>query len=213
MGRIQDLADDEPSSSNFPLSLSLGLLALGLGASITPPAQVAMQAIANGQNPLAALTGNTYFDKALSFSLKWEGGYSNVVGDAGGRTFRGVTEAVARRHGYSDPRQLSDEKIKQIYLSDYWKPAQCDRFRTFPAALTCLDTAINYGTAFQSLNYFASCPDSDDKQWASCIVRQRKQQRYRQAARPLQAQFLNGWLNRDADLERIIGVFTNLKSN
>ncbi|MGE5659121.1 MAG: glycosyl hydrolase 108 family protein, partial [Actinomycetota bacterium] len=193
------------TSPDWSLDLVLLGLTIATGtAIISKPVQVAVTAIANSENPIAALTGNTYFDKALSFSLKWEGGYSNVAGDAGGRTFRGVTEAVARRHGYSDPRQLSDEKIKQIYLSDYWKPARCDRFQSFPAALTCLDTAINYGAAFQSLSYFTSCSLSDEKQWAFCIVRQRKTQRYRQAARPLQAQFLNGWLNRDADLEQAI---------
>ncbi|MGE5659557.1 MAG: glycosyl hydrolase 108 family protein [Actinomycetota bacterium] len=159
------------------------------------------------QQAIAALTGNNYFDKALSFSLKWEGGYSNVNGDAGGRTWRGVTEEVARRHGFSDPRQLSDEKIKQIYQSDYWKPAKCSRFKTFAAALTCLDTAINYGAAFQSLSYFVGCPESDEKQWALCVVRQRKTQRDRQAARPLQAKFLQGWLNRDEALENLISKF------
>ncbi|MGE5659067.1 MAG: glycosyl hydrolase 108 family protein [Actinomycetota bacterium] len=197
------------SSPDGSLDLVLVGLALAVGVAVTSrPGQVAIEAIATGRNPIEAIGSDANFDRALAFSLKWEGGYSNEAGDAGGRTFRGVTEAVARRHGYSDPRQLSDEKIKQIYLSDYWKPAQCDRFQSFAAALTCLDTAINYGAAFQSLGYFAGCPPSDEKQWAFCIVRQRKQQRYRQAARPLQAQFLNGWLRRDADLERAIATNT-----
>ncbi|MDF0552189.1 glycosyl hydrolase 108 family protein [Kamptonema sp. UHCC 0994] len=106
--------------------------------------------------------GGTNFDKAFAFARKWEGGYANVAGDAGGKTYGGITEATARRNGISDPRQLTgnEGRIKEIYRKDYWDNAKCDRFKTIIGATTCLDTAINYGSAFLRYNFFSKCPES-----------------------------------------------------
>lgn len=195
---IKKWADDEPSSSNGTNYLILcGLLLAGVGATPLISSQ-GLQAISEAKSAIASDTSD-FFERALKFSLKWEGGFSNVPGDAGGRTFKGVTEAVARRHGYSDPRQLSDAKIKAIYQKDYWQQANCGRFKEFSAALACLDTAINYGSAYQSLSWFRGC-SGDGRSYATCIVSGRKSQRYAQAARSSQSKFLVGWLRRDKDL-------------
>lgn len=195
---IEKWADDEPSSSNSTNSLILcGLILIGVGAIPSISSQ-GLQAISEAKSAIVS-DSSDFFERALKFSLKWEGGYSNVSGDAGGRTFKGVTEAVARRHGYSDPRQLSDAKIKAIYQKDYWNQANCGRFKEFPAALACLDTAINYGSAYQSLSWFRGC-SGDGRNYVNCIVSGRKSQRYAQAARSSQYQFLHGWQARDKDL-------------
>ena len=155
--------------------------------------------------------GKDYFEKAFAFARKWEGGYANVAGDAGGATYGGITEATARRNGISDPRSLqgNEERIKAIYKKDYWDNAGCNKFKTLVGATTCLDTAINYGAAFKtSLSYFSQCSDSDEQQWAICIAKERRAQRYRQAAKPLQRKFLAGWLNRDKGLEQFIDSLT-----
>jgi hypothetical protein len=146
------------------------------------------------------------FDSAFKFARKWEGGYADVAGDAGGKTYGGITEATARRNGISDPRQLQGNEggIKAIYKKDYWDAAKCFRFKSLVAATTCMDTAINYGSAFLKYDFFAKCPESDEQQWAKCMVKERRAQRYRQAARPSQYKFLAGWLNRDKGLEQFI---------
>lgn len=37
---------------------------------------------------------NELFKKALAFVLKWEGGYANVKGDKGGKTYKGITQTT-----------------------------------------------------------------------------------------------------------------------
>lgn len=52
--------------------------------------------------------------------LGLEGGYVNNPKDPGGATNHGVTEAVARDHGYSGPmKDLPKEKAVEIYYKDY----------------------------------------------------------------------------------------------
>lgn len=151
--------------------------------------------------------GGANFDKAFAFARKWEGGYADVTGDAGGKTYGGITEETARRNGISDPRQLkgNEGRIKDIYKTDYWDAAKCGRFKTIVGATACMDTAINYGSAFLKYDFFAKCSESDEQKWALCMVQERRAQRYRQAARPSQKKFLAGWLNRDKSLEDFIG--------
>lgn len=49
-----------------------------------------------------------------------EGGYSNNPADPGGETNHGVTERVARDHGYDGPmRDLPKETAQRIYISSY----------------------------------------------------------------------------------------------
>ena len=49
-----------------------------------------------------------------------EGGYSNHPSDKGGPTMWGITEAVARKNGYTgDMRALPREKAVAIYRSEY----------------------------------------------------------------------------------------------
>jgi lysozyme family protein len=56
-----------------------------------------------------------------------EGAYSNHPKDRGGPTMYGVTERVARRHGYTgDMKDLPLDLAERIYLEDYWGPAGCD---------------------------------------------------------------------------------------
>ena len=64
------------------------------------------------------------FGTALKFMLPNEGGlvYSNTPGDAGGQTFAGITEAVARANGYTgDMHSIPFVEVAAIYLKNYWK--------------------------------------------------------------------------------------------
>lgn len=87
------------------------------------------------------------FDQAFDELLKHEGGFSDHAADPGGKTRYGITEAVARKHGYQgDMRELPLALAKSIYLADYWQPVRAEEL---PSALryAMFDAAVNSGPA------------------------------------------------------------------
>lgn len=102
------------------------------------------------------------FEKAISFSLKWEGGknFSVVNGkpiikgaaknDAGGATAYGVTWATlkaAHKAGivaHDDICKLTLDEAKLIYKRNYWDKYNWEKLE-YPAAVCCLDCCINHG--------------------------------------------------------------------
>lgn len=77
-----------------------------------------------------------------------EGGYSNHPADRGGATNWGITEAVARAHGYhGDMRRLPRERAAEIYRRIYWLRPGFDRVaRHAPrVAAELFDTGVNMG--------------------------------------------------------------------
>jgi lysozyme family protein len=79
-----------------------------------------------------------------------EGGYSNHPADRGGPTRWGITEAVARAHGYGgDMRALPRADAADIYRRLYWLRPGLDRVAALAPALAAelFDTGINMGTA------------------------------------------------------------------
>lgn len=86
-----------------------------------------------------------HFDDALKILLKLEGGYSDDANDPGGKTRYGITEAVARRHGYlGEMRALPLDLASEIYRADYWDACRCDDL-PWPLALYVFDAAVNQG--------------------------------------------------------------------
>lgn len=76
-----------------------------------------------------------------------EGGFVDNPKDPGGATNYGITEKVARAHGYQgDMRSLPMTTAIAIYERDYWTPIKADqlpdhlRFHVF-------DAAVNSGTS------------------------------------------------------------------
>lgn len=77
-----------------------------------------------------------------------EGGYSNHAADRGGATCWGVTEAVARAHGYAgDMRRLPRAEAAAIYRRTYWLRPGFDRvaMRAPSVAAELFDTGVNMG--------------------------------------------------------------------
>ncbi|MGJ8524161.1 hypothetical protein R84981_002880 [Carnimonas sp. R-84981] len=75
-----------------------------------------------------------------------EGGHVNDPHDPGGETNHGITENVARAHGYKgDMRDLSVHDAASIYYSDYVAKPGYDRYvETSPAVATKLvDGGVN----------------------------------------------------------------------
>lgn len=88
---------------------------------------------------------------ADNFSACWaqllanEGGYVDNLDDPGGATIWGVTEAVARAHGYTgDMRLMSRAAAEGIAKREYWDVVQGDDLPA-PLDFQVLDGAYNSG--------------------------------------------------------------------
>lgn len=82
------------------------------------------------------------FDQAFAKIIGHEGGYVDHPEDPGGATNFGITEAVARKHGYIGlMKDLPLSTAKHIYQVDYWDKIRGDllpyklRFHVFDAAV------------------------------------------------------------------------------
>jgi lysozyme family protein len=78
-----------------------------------------------------------------------EGGYAGRPADRGGPTCYGITQAVARRHGYTgDMRALPQAVAIAIYRADYWTAPRLDRLAAIAptVAAELFDTGVNMGT-------------------------------------------------------------------
>ncbi len=78
-----------------------------------------------------------------------EGGYVANPADKGGPTCFGVTQAVARAHGYAGPMtRLPRDTAIAIYRADYWETPRLDRVATLAptVAAELFDTGVNMGT-------------------------------------------------------------------
>ena len=79
-----------------------------------------------------------------------EGGYVDHPADKGGATCFGITQAVARAHGYAGPmRQLPRSEAVAIYLRLYWLRPRLDVVakRSARLAAELFDTGVNMGPA------------------------------------------------------------------
>jgi lysozyme family protein len=101
------------------------------------------------------------FDHALTFVLKWEGGYVNHPQDPGGATNLGITQrtydAWRQAQGLAprDVRQITREEAAQIYRQRYWEPLKLQDAN--PALqLAAFDAAVNHGVG-QALTFLARC--------------------------------------------------------
>lgn len=99
------------------------------------------------------------FERALRFTLSWEGGYVNHPNDPGGRTDQGISEA-AHPEAWADD-QISQDEVRRIYREKYWEPIRGD---DLPEPFDCVlfDWAVHSGvpTAVTRLQYLVQAkPD------------------------------------------------------
>lgn len=88
-----------------------------------------------------------------------EGGYSDKADDAGGPTRWGITQAVARAHGYTgDMRSLTRETAVAIYNADYWTGPRFDQVSqvNMAVAVELTDTGVNMGPSVAA-KFFQRC--------------------------------------------------------
>ena len=90
-------------------------------------------------------------EQFLDELIKREGGYVNNPADRGGATKYGITESVARAHGYKgNMKDLPMDFAKTIYRKTYWTSPRFDQVNTISAAIAeeLLDTGVNCGPGF-----------------------------------------------------------------
>lgn len=86
--------------------------------------------------------------------LAMEGGWSFNDKDKGGETNWGISEAVARAHGYTgDMRDLSRIEAYAILENDYWIKPGFDRIAqiSYPISFELCDAAVNIGAHYPCL--------------------------------------------------------------
>ena len=89
-------------------------------------------------------------DTLIDNVIALEGDYSNHPADRGGPTRWGVTEAVARAHGYAgDMRHFPRDEAAVIYKRKYWQRPGFDNVYKHASQLAeeLFDTGINMGPA------------------------------------------------------------------
>lgn len=89
-------------------------------------------------------------DDLIEEAIAREGGYSNHPADRGGPTRWGITQAVARQHGFTgDMRVFPRGEAEAIYRRLYWlRPRLAEVAERAPLlAAELFDTGINMGPA------------------------------------------------------------------
>lgn len=89
-------------------------------------------------------------DRLLDELLDREGGFVDHPADRGGPTRFGITEAVARAHGYRGAiRELPVEEARAIYRRIYWLKPRFDAVagHSPEIATELFDTGVNMGPA------------------------------------------------------------------
>ena len=89
-------------------------------------------------------------DGLIDALIEREGGYVNHPADRGGPTCFGITEAVARAHGYAGAmKQFPREEAAAIYKRLYWLRPRFDEVakRSEAVAAELFDTGANMGPA------------------------------------------------------------------
>ncbi|HPA53215.1 MAG TPA: glycosyl hydrolase 108 family protein, partial [Thermoanaerobaculia bacterium] len=151
------------------------------------------------------------FERALEFTLRWEGGKVDDPHDHGGRTNRGITQRTydGWRSDHDLPARdvylLEEDELQDIYRTLYWWVAKGEEW---PASLVTFDTAVLFGASraaewLQAASWADVAPAK--RAWAILCLR-RERHRDRVAKDRTQARFWAGWMNRLNDLARFAGL-------
>ncbi|MCL2931324.1 MAG: hypothetical protein MGG11_03220 [Trichodesmium sp. MAG_R03] len=211
----------------FKLQIILAIISLILA--------VGMPILINYKFPTLARAEKTYekklFETALSFTLYFEGGFSNHPADKGGRTYKGILQTeyntYRRQRGLPplDVTQISDTELMEIYQG-YWDHSRSATMH--PAlAVVMFDTAINFGinNSVTFLQQALGLPQTgifdtktkealvkgNNRNTALQMINERIIYRYKRVQEDAsQMAFFHGWLARDYSLW---GYVQKLKDN
>lgn len=133
----------------------------------------------------------TPFQKAIGFTLKWEGYKSEDPDDPGGRTIFGISEKSHPKivQGLWDvPKEEAEAKAKEFYHEIYWSAIGCDQAEE-KFAIVLFDAAVNLGSA-QALTFAHTTQD-----WKDFLFL-----RLNYYAGLNMSKYMRGWVNRIVDL-------------
>lgn len=84
------------------------------------------------------------FKLVIEKTLKHEGGYNHISGDAGGETNFGISQ---RAYPSENIKTLTKERACEIYKRDYWDKVHGDKIVNQAKADILFDTAVNMGVS------------------------------------------------------------------
>lgn len=140
-------------------------------------------------------------DKAIRYTLQYEGGYSNHPSDPGGPTNYGITIHDARKYWKpgataSDVRSMPKSVAINIYVSKYWNRMNCDSDPSGVDFVT-FDYGVNSGPG-RAVPVRAKTKNDDPVKWVKNICRERLAFLHRLRT---WGTFGKGWGRRVADVE------------
>jgi lysozyme family protein len=145
------------------------------------------------------------FQNALTFVLKWEGGYSNDPVDPGGETKYGISK---RAHPNVDIKNLTKEQAGEIYRKEYWTAMSCDSM-TPSVAICVFDSAVNCGVGrVKKWVVDLNVKDVEAEKRESRKLLQTRLAYYNSlvALKPSFKKYIKGWNNRVNDLSKYIDM-------
>lgn len=176
------------------------------------------------------------FDRAISFTLKWEGGYANHPADKGGATNRGITQATlntAYKSGlvkHNVIEALSRDEAVAIYKRNFWDRYGWGSFSA-PVDMILFDITVNHGIGNTAKIAQRACVSlgltvAIDGKWGPqtrrallllegrnslalskmLIIKRLNFYESIVKSRPSQRVFLRGWLRRSSDLAKASGI-------
>lgn len=146
------------------------------------------------------------FMKALTFTLKWEGGLNDIKGDRGGITNWGLSDAADGSIDgmyYGKPiKDLTKEDAINAYWNRYWKASGCDK-KALPEAIALFDASVNCGVK-RGIRFAKG-----DVGWS--IMVDRRVDYYVQLVKGNNdfQKFFKGWINRCVDLRKYCEIIEN----
>ena len=145
------------------------------------------------------------FNLALSFTLRWEGGFSDDPYDPGGQTKYGISKAA---YPDIDIKSLTKEEATLIYKRDYWNKAGCEKMEK-KLAIAVFDAAVNCGVG-RTRSWLAELNEKKDlvEERKSRWFIQRRIQYYLDLVKkkPALNRYIKGWLNRTNDLSKYVDI-------
>lgn len=147
---------------------------------------------------------NQNFKKALAFTLKWEGGYSNDKDDPGQETNFGISK---KANPDVDPKKLTLDQASEIYWDRYWMPSNSYSY-LWPLSAVIFDSAVLHGVQTSKLILQRAMKESKDSNPETialklCDIRLELFDKIIKA-KPRMKKYLKGWRNRIADLKNLV---------
>lgn len=177
------------------------------------------------------------FERALAFTLRFEGGYVNDPDDRGGETNMGITQSTYDQWNiYQDKllrsvKDITKKEVEMIYKTRYWSAGRCNHIASIDPNLAVVhfDSCVNHGTGqaakflqraigVKADGVIGKVTMSRLERTHSDVVKNYIEQRkaffrYITMKRAANQKFINGWLRRADELLKYVQPESNLCSD